>query len=124
MSTKWRDIRGNILVAAITLGFISGPIPVALAKDGIAIVQLSSAQFVSNCQRMGGTLSQPSAGGLSCKLPSGTVVSCSFNGDGSAFCNWTTRLTPAQSRDLLGTRLDGTTTRPPKETIPGGDTLN
>ncbi|WP_374384924.1 hypothetical protein [Dongia sp.] len=122
MSNGTRFTLGNILKFGLVLGIALGTAPAA--KAGIAIVNLSSAQFVSNCQRMGGTLSRPEAGGLSCKLPSGTVVSCSFNGDGSAFCNWTSRLAAIESRDLLGSKLESQTGQPPKVAVPDSNTLN
>ncbi len=122
MSSKAFFSLGTVLKVTVALGIAVATAPAAMA--GIAIVNLSSAQFVSNCQRMGGTLTQPQGGGLSCKLPSGTVVSCSFNGDGSAFCNWGSRLAAIDSRDLLGTKLENGGTKAPKTTVPGGDTLN
>ncbi len=112
---------GSVLKLGIALGFAVSAAPSAMA--GIAQVNLSPSQFVANCQRMGGTLTRPDGGGLSCKLPSGTTVSCSFNGDGSAFCNWGARLAEIDSRGLLGTKGDGTT-KAPKNTVPGSDTLN
>lgn len=122
MSNKSAFSVGTLVKFATVLGIALSAAPAA--KAGIAIVQLSSAQFVSNCQRMGGTLSQPAAGGLSCKLPSGTVVSCSFNGDGSAFCDWRSRLAAVDSRNLLGDRLLDHNGKPPKVTTPGSETLN
>lgn len=122
MSRKSLFSLGTALKVGIALGIAVATAPAAMA--GIAIVQLNSSQFVSNCQRMGGTLSRPEGGGLSCKLPSGTVVSCSFNGDGSAFCNWGSRLAAIDSRDLLGTTFESGGIKMPKTTVPGSNTLN
>ena len=77
--------------------------PHAFAKPGFAIVTLSPATFVSNCQSMGGTSSSAPGGGIRCTLASGQVVDCSFNvNDGTAVCQWTRDLPPKSSKQLLG----------------------
>lgn len=93
------------LAAALAWSAAGAP---AEAKPGFAIVSLTPAQFLSNCQRMGGTHSMAPVGGLRCTLPSGTVVECSFTSDGQAFCNWNRTLPPKGQKDLLGDPLPST----------------
>lgn len=90
----------------------------AFAKSGFAIVSLSPAQFLSNCQSMGGTHSMAPHGGIRCTLPSGTVVDCSFGSDGQAICSWNRTMPTKSQKDLLGDPLPNsvnpTPAKPPK----------
>ena len=97
--------------------------PAAWAKPGFAVVSLSPATFVSNCQSMGGTTSSAPGGGIRCTLASGQVVDCSFNtSDGTALCQWTRDLPPKSAKALMGDLPPAsmapatTTTKPPKAT--------
>lgn len=113
------------LVIVIGLGLASG----ASAKSGFAIVSLSPAQFLSNCQSMGGTHSMAPHGGLRCTLPSGTVVDCSFGSDGQAICSWNRALPTKSQKDLLGdpiqNQLDpGATPNKPPKTMDAPSTVN
>ena len=103
----------------VTVGL--GIAPTAWAKPGFAIVSLSPAAFVSNCQSMGGSTSSAPTGGIRCTLPSGQVVDCSFNTtEGTAVCQWTKDLPPKSAKALMGDvppdSLAPTTTKPPKAT--------
>ncbi len=80
----------------------------AFAKPGFAIVALTPAQFLSNCQSMGGTHSMAPHGGIRCTLPSGTVVDCSFGSDGQAICSWNRTMPTKSQKDLLGDPLPST----------------
>ncbi len=93
----------------------------AWAKPGFAVVSLSPATFVSNCQSLGGTSSSAPGGGIRCTLPSGQTVDCSFNTtEGTAACQWTRDLPPKSSKALMGDLPPAsmapptTTTKPPK----------
>ena len=115
------------IVAALGLATAISAVGVPHAQAGLAIVRLSPAQFVSNCQSMGGTSSPAPHGGIRCTLASGTVVDCSFANDGSAVCQWTKDLPPKSAKALMGDvppdRLAPTTTKPPKATG-APDTVN
>lgn len=97
----------------------------AFAKPGFAVVTLSPAQFLSNCQSMGGTHSMAPHGGIRCTLPSGQTVDCSFSSDGQAFCNWSRTLPTKGQKQLLGDPLPSTMNpdpaKPPK--AGGGGTV-
>jgi hypothetical protein len=115
---------GRLAGAALVAAPIAYALPLsALAKPGFAIVKLTAAAFVSNCQSMGGTSSSAPSGGIRCVLPSGTVVDCSFS-NGEAICQWTRTMPPASVKQLMGdTPPDrmmspGNSTTPPK--VPGG----
>ncbi len=113
------------LAVVVSLGLASG----ASAKSGFAIVSLSPAQFLSNCQSMGGTHSMAPHGGLRCTLPSGTVVDCSFGSDGQAICSWNRALPTKSQKDLLGdpiqNQLDpGATPNKPPKTMDAPSTVN
>lgn len=107
---------GMALVVLATAGTLTAP--AAFAKPGFAIVSLSPAQFLSNCQSMGGTHSMAPHGGIRCTLPSGQTVDCSFGSDGQAICQWTRELPPKGQKDLLGDPLPDTVnpapSKPPK----------
>ena len=100
-TAKTRSLLVAASFAAITL---AGVAPTLAVPPGGGIFRLTAAQFVSNCQAMGGTTSPvSSAAGTSirCVLPSGLTVDCSFSGD-QAVCQWS-RATPVNSlKDLLG----------------------
>lgn len=101
-------VSSRILAAvAVALVWSAGGTP-ALAKPGFAIVSLSPAQFLSNCQSMGGTHSMAPHGGIRCTLPSGTVVDCSFGSDGQAICSWNRTMPTKSQKDLLGDPLPST----------------
>lgn len=88
---------------ALTAAILSAAGSNAWAKPGFAIVSLSPAAFVSNCQSMGGTTSSAPGGGIRCTLASGQVVDCSFNtSDGTALCQWTRGLPPKSAKALMG----------------------
>jgi hypothetical protein len=113
---------------AAAIGLSSAP--AAWAKPGFAIVSLSPAAFVSNCQSMGGSTSSAPNGGIRCTLPSGQTVDCSFNTqEGTAACQWTKDLPPKSARALMGDVPQDslapttTTTKPPKATG-APDTVN
>ena len=113
-----RSITATLALAAAIVGSMA---PSAWAKPGFAIVSLSPAAFVSNCQSMGGTTSSAPHGGIRCTLPSGQTVDCSFNtSDGSAVCQWTRDLPPKSAKALMGDlppdSLAPTTSKPPKAT--------
>ena len=98
-----RSKRVGALALIAALGLAA---PQAWAKPGFAIVTLSPAKFVSNCQSMGGTSSQAPGGGIRCTLPSGQTVDCSFNAsDGTAVCQWSRDLPPKSSKQLIGDPL-------------------
>ena len=116
---------GALALAAMTAA--AGP--VAWAKSGFAIVSLSPAQFLSNCQSMGGTHSMAPHGGLRCTLPSGTVVDCSFGSDGQAICSWNRALPTKSQKDLLGDPIQdqlnpGATPSKPPKTMDAPSTVN
>lgn len=101
-------VSSRILAAmAVALMWSAGG-PPAAAKSGFAIVALSPAQFLSNCQSMGGTHSMAPHGGIRCTLPSGTVVDCSFGSDGQAICSWNRTMPTKSQKDLLGDPLPST----------------
>ena len=83
-----------------------GALPALAVPPGFGTFRLTAAQFVANCQAMGGTSSPvESVAGTSikCRLPSGLTVDCSFRG-GEATCTGA-RTAPLNSlKDLLGDR--------------------
>src|SRR5262245_13954640 len=106
------------LALAATIAVFAGH---AWAKPGFAIVKLSPATFVSNCQSLGGTTSTAPGGGIRCTLRSGQTVDCSFNtSDGTAVCQWSRDVPPQSTKALIGdTTPDAvapTTNKPPKAT--------
>ncbi|MGH6893447.1 MAG: hypothetical protein ACREEP_14445, partial [Dongiaceae bacterium] len=109
-------------ILALTATIVGAAGTDAWAKPGFAIVHLSPATFVSNCQSMGGTSSQAPGGGIRCTLPSGQVVDCSFNtSEGTAACQWTRGLPPKSAKQLMGdvppdSLSPGTGTKTPKAT--------
>jgi hypothetical protein len=117
---------------ALAAAIVSAAGSQAWAKPGFAIVHLSPATFVSNCQSLGGTSSSAPNGGIRCTLANGQVVDCSFNtSDGSAVCQWTRPLPPKSAKALMGDLPPAsmapptTTTKPPKATdTPAVDTVN
>jgi hypothetical protein len=117
---------------ALAIAIVSAAGSAAWAKPGFAIVHLSPATFVSNCQSLGGTSSTAPNGGIRCTLASGQVVDCSFNtSDGSAVCQWTRPLPPKSAKQLMGdvppaSMSPGTGSTPPKPTASPGtvDTVN
>jgi hypothetical protein len=110
-----RALSRGMIVAALAAGVSTFGTP-AVAKPGFAIVALSPAQFLSNCQSMGGTHSMAPYGGIRCTLPSGTVVDCSFGSDGQAICSWNRTMPTKSQKDLLGdplpTTMDPSTGKP------------
>ena len=113
-NSKWVGALGLGVAVALVA-------PQAWAKPGFAIVSLSPAKFVSNCQGMGGTTSSAPNGGIRCTLPSGQTVDCSFDtSNGQALCQWTKDLPPKSSKQLMGDPLPGSmnpnTTTQPKAT--------
>jgi len=123
-TTKFKVIGG---VVAIVL---AGAATYAWAK-GVSFNSLTPAQFVSSCQQMGGEVSRPGPGVIRCKLPSGTVVDCSWANDGGGtICSWKGDLSTSNIKKLMGdpspnSVSPGTTTKPPKATgTPGTDTVN
>jgi len=118
MTLSTARIAGTVAFAAALVGAAA---PATWAKPGFAIVHLSPATFVSNCQSMGGTTSSAPGGGIRCTLASGTVVDCSFNtSDGTAVCQWTRDLPPKSAKALMGDvppdSLAPPTSKPPKAT--------
>lgn len=118
MTVSTGRIVGTLAVAAAIVS-VAGP--AAWAKPGFAVVHLSPATFVSNCQSLGGTSSPAPNGGIRCTLASGQVVDCSFNtSDGTAVCQWTRTLPPKSAKALMGDvppdSLAPTTNQPPKAT--------
>jgi hypothetical protein len=102
-----RALSSGLALAALAAGLATFA-PQAYAKPGFAIVALSPAQFLSNCQSMGGTHSMAPHGGIRCTLPSGTVVDCSFGSDGQAICSWNRTMPVKSQKDLLGDPLPNT----------------
>ena len=101
-SSKWM----GALVLSVTATMAA---PHAWAKPGFAIVTLSPATFVSNCQSMGGTTSTAPGGGIRCTLSSGQTVDCSFNTTaGTAVCQWSKDLPPKSRKPLIGDPAPGT----------------
>ena len=103
-----------VLSAAIGAGA-----PQTWAK-GISFNSLTPAQFISSCEKMGGTVSRPGTGVIRCKLPSGTVVDCSFDANGTV-CVWKGALPETESKQLMGdpspaTTDPGNSTTKPKAT--------
>ena len=98
--------------------------PQAWAK-GISFNSLTPAQFISSCEKMGGTVSRPGAGVIRCKLPSGTVVDCAFDSNGTV-CTWKGDLNTADTKQLMGDPSPGTvnpntgTTKPKATDAPTG----
>lgn len=113
------------LAVAIGLSIAPG----AWAKPGFAVVKLSPAKFVSNCQSQGGTSSPAPGGGIRCTLPSGQTVDCSFDTTtGDALCQWSRDQPPPSVKALIGdvppsSMSPPTTTKPPKATG-APDTVN
>jgi len=96
--------RGMALVVLATAGTLTAP--EAFAKPGFAVVSLSPAAFVSNCQSLGGTTSSAPNGGIRCTLSSGQTVDCSFDtSTGTALCQWTKDLPPTKKKPLIGDPL-------------------
>lgn len=81
---------------------------------GISFNSLTPAQFISSCEKMGGTVSRPGTGVIRCKLPSGTVVDCSFDSNGTV-CVWKGDLSTTDSKKLMGDPS-------PSSVNPGGTT--
>ena len=105
---------------AVAVGLLVAP--GAWAKPGFAIVSLSPATFVSNCQSMGGTSSSAPSGGIRCTLPSGQVVDCSFNTtEGTAACQWTKDLPPKSAKALMGDVPPASMAPPTTTTAAEGD---
>ncbi|HKP23399.1 MAG TPA: hypothetical protein VJV39_06005 [Dongiaceae bacterium] len=105
------------LAVAVGLGLA----PVAWAKPGFALVKLTPAKFVSNCQSQGGSTSQAPGGGIRCTLPGGQTVDCSFDTTtGDALCQWSRDLPPPSVKAMIGDvppdSIAPTTTKPPKAT--------
>ena len=128
MTVSTARIVGTLALATAIVGSMG---PAAWAKPGFAIVHLSPATFISNCQSLGGSSSTAPNGGIRCTLASGQVVDCSFNtSDGSAVCQWTRPLPPQSAKALMGdlppaSMAPPTTTKPPKATdTPAVDTVN
>ena len=102
----------------------------AQAKPGFAIVSLSPAAFVSNCQSQGGSTSSAPGGGIRCTLPSGQTVDCSFDtSTGQALCQWTKDLPPKTKKPLIGDPIPNAVNpnlKPPKGlgTDPAPSTVN
>ena len=103
--------------------------PQAWAK-GVSFNSLTPAQFISSCEKMGGTVSRPGTGVIRCKLPSGTVVDCSFDSSGTV-CAWKGDLTTANTKQLMGDPSPGAvspgngTTKPKATDAPSTtDTVN
>ena len=123
----------RIVGALACAAAITGATAPAWAKPGFAIVSLSPAAFVSNCQSLGGSTSSAPNGGIRCTLPSGQTVDCSFNTtEGTAACQWTKDLPPKPAKALMGDvppdslSVSPGTSKPPKATgAPGtSDTVN
>lgn len=91
---KIRTIRALVLLAAALAS------PEAAAK-GVSFNSLTPSQFISSCEKMGGTVSRPGTGVIRCKLPSGTVVDCSFGPDGTV-CAWKGDMTTTAVKQLMG----------------------
>lgn len=110
----------NWALAALAVAAMSSATgSAAYAKPGFAVVSLSPAAFISNCQSMGGTSSSAPGGGIRCTLPSGQTVDCSFNtSQGTALCQWTRDLPPKSQKPLIGDPLPNSVnpnpTKPPK----------
>jgi len=112
--------RGFVVVAVALAG--SAAAPDAFAKPGFAVVSLSPAAFISNCQSLGGTSSSAPGGGIRCTLPSGQTVDCAFNTtEGTALCQWTRDLPPKSQKPLIGDPLpDSMNPNPSKPPKAGG----
>jgi len=111
-----RAIWLGTLGAAMAALLVGSAAPQASAA-GISFNSLTPAQFISSCEQMGGTVSRPGAGTIRCKLPSGTVVDCSFGADGT-ICVWKGNSTPPDVkqlfRDVPPSSVNPNTTTPPK----------
>lgn len=106
----------SVVALAVLAG---GGAPQAWAK-GISFNSLTPSQFISSCEKMGGTVSRPGTGVIRCKLPSGTVVDCSFDSNGTV-CVWKGDLTTVDTKKLMGDPSPaavspGTGTNKPKAT--------
>ena len=107
-------------LGVLVLGLATGAgAPQAWAK-GVSFNSLTPAQFISSCEKMGGTVSRPGTGVIRCKLPSGTVVDCSFDSNGTV-CAWRGTLPETESKQLMGdpspaTMNPGSNTTKPKAT--------
>jgi hypothetical protein len=103
-----RALSRGVAFAALAIG-VSTFGTEAFAKPGFAVVTLSPAQFVSNCQSLGGTSSAAPGGGVRCTLSSGQTVDCSFDTQtGQALCQWTKDLPPKSKKPLMGDPLPTT----------------
>lgn len=113
-----RIVSSPILTGLAAVALWSAGGSVAQAKPGFAIVSLSPAKFVSNCQSQGGTTSSAPGGGIRCTLPSGQTVDCSFDtSTGQALCQWSKDLPPATKKPLIGDPLPNAVNpnlKPPK----------
>ena len=98
-SLKVAALRGGLLLSLAAMTVLP---PAAWAKPGFAQVSLTPAQFVANCQSLGGTSSNAPGGGIRCTLSSGQTVDCSFGNNGIALCQWSRSLPPATTKNLLG----------------------
>lgn len=87
-------------LAVLAFGVATVGTPQAWAK-GVSFNSLTPAQFIASCEKMGGTVSRPGTGVIRCKLPSGTVVDCSFDANGTV-CAWKGSLPPSDSKQLMG----------------------
>jgi hypothetical protein len=94
------------------------------AAKGVSFNSLTPSQFISSCEKMGGTVSRPGTGVIRCKLPSGTVVDCAFGADGTV-CTWKGDLPTANVKQLMGdpspaaVSPGNTTTNPKSPDAPG-----
>lgn len=87
-------------LSALTAAMLVGAAAPQAWAAGISFNSLTPAQFISSCEQMGGTVSRPGAGTIRCKLPSGTVVDCSF-GTGGTICTWKGNTTPPDVKHLF-----------------------
>jgi hypothetical protein len=117
-------------ISVVALAVLAGAGASQAWAKGISFNSLTAAQFISSCEKMGGTVSRPGTGVIRCKLPSGTVVDCSFDSSGTV-CTWKGDLPTADSKKLMGdpspaTVNPGTGTTKPKAPDASGatDTVN
>jgi hypothetical protein len=90
--TSIRRISATVAIFALTA---FGP-QVSFAEDNRPVVfekpKLNVGQFVSNCQKIGGTVSDAGAGSdggrvVNCEKDNGLNVSCEFNTQSQTYCN-------------------------------------
>jgi hypothetical protein len=88
-------------IGAVALALAAGGTAHRAAAKGVSFNSLTPSQFISSCEKMGGSVSRPGQGTIRCTLPSGTVVDCSF-GAGGTVCTWKGDMSTTNVKQLMG----------------------